>query len=180
MKHQSPTLLALALAGGVAFSAPAANAALYNFSQTGFDGGGTVSGSFEATDADSDGWITKPEVTAFSLSFSGDSIVPDFSQGLAELYILNYIAGTQFIGDEIDGALQEVIGTNWFASTGFSYDTGMGGSNGFGGTVENNSTNEISRSFDLARVVPAPAVFWLLASALPGFIGFSRRRKAMA
>ena len=178
MAHRLPTLFALAVAGGLALSAPAANASTYYFSQTGFDGGGSISGSFDATDANSDGWVSTSEVAAFNLSFSGDSNVADFSQGLAELYILEYKAGSQYLGDEIDGSLQEVIGTNWFGSTGFDYYSGMG-AGGFGGAVSDIATGAISRSDELVTVpVPIPAAVWLFGSALTGLMGFSRHRKA--
>ncbi len=169
------TLFAMVL--GLALSAPSAHATLYMFTQTGFDGGGVVNASFEGTDANSDGLITTSEITAFSLNFSGDSIVADFSQGLADLYILQYIPGTPYLGDEILAGQWEVIGTRWFQSSGFDYYSGMG-AGGFGGAVSNLDTGDISYSGELVRRVPAPTIPWLLGAALPGFIGFSRRKQA--
>jgi hypothetical protein len=176
------TLFALAAACGLAVSAPAANAALaYAFSQAGFDGGGGIAGTFEATDANGDGFITTAEVSAFSLSFSGDSAVPDFSQGLAELYVLNYKTGTPFLGDEVSGSFYEAIGTNWFGAAGFSYASGMG-AGGFGGSVEDLAAGGLSRSDELVAVsaapVPVPAAFWLFGSALSGLAGLGRRKRA--
>lgn len=71
--------LSLAIAAGLAMSAPIANAAIYNFTQTGFEGGASISGSFQASDLNLDGdLMTNPfdsfadEITAFTISFSGN------------------------------------------------------------------------------------------------------------
>jgi len=174
----------LALATGVALSTSTAHAATivstpaYQFSQTGFDGGGSLSGSFQGADANNDGWISTSEVSTFSLSFTGDSIVSDFSQGLGDLYILEYKIGSDYLGDEIDGSSQEVIGTNWFASTGFDYYSGIG-AGGFGGAVSNIDTGEISRSDELVAVsaVPIPATVWLFGSSIISLLGVYRRKQ---
>lgn len=184
MRHKFRILYTLAMAGGLALSAPAANATVYNFSQIAFYDaltsytGGVIQGSFEATDGDSDGWITTPEITAFSLSFSGDSIIPGFTHGLNELNLLNYKIGTAFIGDDVASpSLSEGIDTSSLGATGFSYRSGLGAIGGWGGMVQNIETFENVVSDELVKV-PAPTVLWLLGSALPGFIGFSRRKKA--
>jgi hypothetical protein len=176
MTLNTSTLLALAYVLGLACAAPAANAAQYNFSQTGFDGGGIIHGSFEATDTNGDGFITTPEVSAFSLAFTGDSSVADFSQGLPQLYILNYHAGSAFLGDEVIGAFQEVIGTNWFASTGFSYASGMG-AGGFGGNVTNLDSGDVSSSEKLVAI-PVPGTLWLFGIGLVGLV-LQRRASAV-
>lgn len=164
------------MAGGLLVSASPANATLYDFSQTGFDGGGIIRGNFEATDSNSDGFITKPEVTAFSLSFSGDSIVADFSQGLNELYVLDYHIGTRFLGDETLGSFQEQIGTNWFGSTGFSYASGRGTS------FDGGSVTDLSAPLDDPKIsytdeyvtIPVPGTIWLFGAGLIG-LRVSRR-----
>jgi len=176
-------LFATALALGL--SAPASHAAVYNFMQNGFYDamtaytGGVIQGSFVAEDGNSDGWITTPEVTGFSLVFSGDSIIPDFSLGFAELNILNFKIGSSFLGNNVSPpSLAEGIDAASLGLTGFSYRTGLGGLGFEGAMVQNIETFENVVSDRLAAMVPAPTVLWLLGAALPGFIGFSRTRKA--
>jgi len=177
----------LAMAAGLALAAPVTHAAVYNFNQTGFDEGATISGSFTVNDLDNSGQIdvgTLPgfnfdEISAFSLSFSGNSSVGAFKHSLADLSALIYNIGSPFLGDETSGAYQEGIGTNFDGVTGFDYYSGMG-FGGFGGAVTDKATNAISYSSELVQVtaVPVPAAVWLFGSALAGFIGAARRRNS--
>jgi hypothetical protein len=52
-----------------------ARAANFNFSQTGFSGGGNLRGSFQGEDTNNDGSIVNNELTSFNLEFVGDRIV---------------------------------------------------------------------------------------------------------
>lgn len=107
---------------------PSANALqMFSFSQDGFSGGGTVIGTFSATDINGDGQISSfnGEVSAYSMTFLGDSIVPSFSHSLANLYGLVYDTGSGFIGDGWTGDV-EGVASNWFGSTGSDYASGLG------------------------------------------------------
>ena len=59
------------------------HAADYSFSQGGFDGGASVSGSFAGDDGDGDGWLFQYELDKFSLSFSGNTLVNAFTHSYA-------------------------------------------------------------------------------------------------
>lgn len=119
------------------------------------------------------------EISAFSLSFSGNSTVGAFTYSFADLSALIYNVGSPFLGDETSGAYQEAIGTNFDGATGFDYYSGIG-FGGFGGAVTDKATNAISYSSELVQVtaVPVPAAVWLFGSALVGFTGAARRRKS--
>lgn len=47
----------------------------FNFIQEGFSGGGTLTGSFTGEDLNNDNKLNQGELTSFSLSFTGDSII---------------------------------------------------------------------------------------------------------
>jgi hypothetical protein len=78
------------------FCASAAEAQTYTFTEGGFSEGATLSGSFTASDLDGDGVISYlfldllPEVTDFSASFSGNSLVAPFQLTYADLFVLGY------------------------------------------------------------------------------------------
>jgi hypothetical protein len=59
------------------------HAADYRFSQGGFDGGATINGSFAGEDGDGDGWLFQYELSNFSLSFSGNTLVNAFTHSYA-------------------------------------------------------------------------------------------------
>ncbi|MDD2800508.1 MAG: VPLPA-CTERM sorting domain-containing protein [Methylococcales bacterium] len=176
-------LLSLTIAAGLAMSAPVANAAIYNFTQTGYEEGATIFGSFEANDLTSNGKIEGSiysnfsEISAFTVSFSGNSLVSAFTHSLSNLEFLIYNPARSVLGDQG----QEVIATNWFGTTGFFYITGVG-TGEQGGYVENLDTGLWSHSENLVNVTPAavpvPGAVWLFGSALAGFIGAARRKKA--
>ena len=89
-----------------------ANAAVYHFTQTGFAGGGAVTGSFEATDDDNNGYIDSWNDVSFKnfqLSFSGDSLVGDFNARYVTR--ITYKIGTGVIGMDFDGSLASWIDT---------------------------------------------------------------------
>lgn len=68
----------------------------FTFVQSGFTDGASMTGSFTATDLDSDGLIGffavggLPEVTAFAASFSGNALVPAFALDFTDLFGLVY------------------------------------------------------------------------------------------
>jgi hypothetical protein len=60
----------------------------FTFTQEGFEGGGILTGSFTGEDQDvgeEAGTLDRDEITDFSLSFRGNSIIPSFNQVFADL-----------------------------------------------------------------------------------------------
>jgi len=75
--------------------------AIYDFEQTGFLNGGTVTGFFEVTStATTDGWIEFSEVTDFGMSFTGNSIIVDFSLDYSDLVSLTWNTSDSILGNE--------------------------------------------------------------------------------
>lgn len=178
----------LAILIGLLLSASAANASLYTFSQTGFEEGAFISGSFQAVDLDNDGIIkggvlngATQEITAFSLSFSGNSIVSAFTQSLSDLTVLNYrLPGANSTLGESN---PEGIATRWFDTTGFTFVSGVAANGQQGGGIINWDASEdgsiYTESPNLIYVTPAavplPGAIWLFATVLAGFLGLKRR-----
>ena len=156
----------------VALVAPTAHATNYAFSQGGYSGGGSITGTFTGSDNNLDGQIASfaGEVTAFSLSFSGDSIVPNFTHSLADLFGLVYDVGSPFIGDGSSGAV-EGMATNFFGVVGFNYASGLGPTLGFGGRVNDITTGAVSSTSALITVVPEPSTYALFAVGITFLAG---------
>lgn len=105
-------------------AAGSANAIDFSFSQTGFAGGGTVTGTFSGEDVDGNGYINYApgdagfydpvtaagllELTDFMLSFSGSSVISDFTLGFSSLQNFSFkfpgdmIIGNDFVASPID------------------------------------------------------------------------------
>jgi hypothetical protein len=92
-------------APGAAIAAPIYTV---SFSQTGFTGGATVTGSFTGTDADGDGWLNSfvsGEITGYSMSFSGNVHVGAFSHTITDFAFAGLVGGlvyrlpATFVGD---------------------------------------------------------------------------------
>lgn len=79
----APLLRALATAALALACLPPAAAQTFHFTQTGFYEGAVVSGWFTGHDDDGDGWLLPYEMSDFSLSFSGNSIVGAFTHSMA-------------------------------------------------------------------------------------------------
>jgi hypothetical protein len=96
----------------------------YSFTQSGFSEGAIVTVTFSGSDLNADTQITSfdGEVTAFSMSFSGNSVVPAFSLGLADLFGLVYDDDGGPLGDGL------TLGVEGIGASGvtFSYDAGPG------------------------------------------------------
>jgi hypothetical protein len=155
--------------------ASTAQASLYNFSQTGFEEGATISGSFEGNDINSNGLIQQDELSSFSFSWSGNSLVSAFSQNLTDLTFLSYNPSRSVLGD-VD---PEILASNWFTTTGFAYVSGVGAGSQ-GGSVLDMTLGTESATTNLIQItpsaVPLPGAIWLFSSALLGFFGVKRRK----
>lgn len=173
-------LKAIATAIGLVSSVSVANAAVYTFSQTGFEENAFISGSFEAADLNINGLVeggtiaSIQEITNFTLSFSGNSIAPAFTHTYADLTVLNYRPAKAILGDQNP----EGLATNWFGTTGFTYVSGTAAAGEQGGWVINQDTQGLSHSDNLISVaaVPLPGAVWLFGPVLAGFVARKRHR----
>jgi hypothetical protein len=179
MARSRSLLGALALAGSMAFAGSLSAAPIiYSFSQGGYVEGATITGTFTGDDLDKDGQLSSfdGEISAFSLSFSGNSIAAAFSHGLADLSGLVYDIGSGFIGDGLGGAV-EGMASNWFGIAGFDYASGPGPVGGAGGRVLNIATGGVTATREMIRVtvVPEPGSLALFAAALAALAVMRRR-----
>ncbi len=170
MQFTLPSALrALTIAASLAAALPYANADTYTFTQSGYDGGGMVTGSFEAVDLDGDGQISSfaGEVSNYSLSFSGDAMVGNFTHGYADLSGLVYDVGSGFIGDGSGGAV-EGMASNWGGVSGVDYASGLGPTGLVGGRVIDVASGATSSTDQLIVVtaVPEPAGWALMFGGL--------------
>ena len=83
LRTHLPALAALAVAAAALLVGTPSHAASYSFSQTGFDDGASITGSFAGEDGDGDGWLFLYELSDFSLSFSGNAVVSAFTHSFA-------------------------------------------------------------------------------------------------
>jgi len=83
----------------------------YDFSQSGFSEGATVSGFFIAEDRDGNGRVSslEDEVSDFQMSFSGNSLVPAFNMRRDDLQGLVYVLDGGPLGDDDDAERGEGI-----------------------------------------------------------------------
>lgn len=173
------------LFGGLALPASALS---FTFEQEGFTGGGTIKGSFTATDLNNDGsiyadpWggsLSGYEVSQFSFSFTGDTFVPDFTS--TSLGVLGYdLNGGKFLGD----SPSEGIANDWFGLDGYIYASGQGPANNNGGIVIDLTSGEKSVTDQLVTVspietnaVPEPASYGTLGFATLAVLVMLRSRR---
>ncbi len=168
-------------------SAAAAQQQTFTFSQGGFAEGATVSGSFSGEDLDSDGQLASfnGEISDFQMSFSGNSVVPAFSLGFAELNGLVYDLNGGPLGDG------QVLGIEGIAADDatFSYQAGPGPVDLCGqgidcasvsdGTDTDNSQELIQVGGAAATPVPSIGLYGLIAMAL-GLLMLGGRRLSRA
>jgi hypothetical protein len=83
--------LALGLLGAMS-----ADATTYLLTQSGWQGGGILTGTFTGQDLNQDGYIdlASGEVSAYEITFSGNALIPAFTQGLADLEYFHYTVGS--------------------------------------------------------------------------------------
>lgn len=68
----------------------------YSITQTGWSGGGEVSGIFSGEDLNHDGYLSlvDGEVSGYHITFSGNASVPTFSHSLVDLEFFRYTLGS--------------------------------------------------------------------------------------
>jgi hypothetical protein len=135
-------LLAALLQSFLAGHALAGPTHTLTFTQSGFSGGATISGSFSGTDSDGDGWLNsfQGEIASYSMAFSGNMIVQAFSHSQTDFATagpgggLVYRLGMpRLLGDDITSPF-EGIGSGPLGGgatppppiTPFAYRTGYG------------------------------------------------------
>jgi hypothetical protein len=100
----------------LALAATPANAAVidFTFSQSGFGGGGQITGFFSGEDLDGDGQLSSfaDEITAFGVSFSGNATVSAFSLGFQDLFGLVYDLGDPLLGNGRSGDFEGILAEN--------------------------------------------------------------------
>jgi hypothetical protein len=173
----SRKLILLTLSLAALISAPAAAVTL-KFSQNGFNGGGTISGTFTGADLDANGQLSSfaGEITAYSATFSGNSFVPAFTHTFADLIGLVFDLGQDaLLGNGTGGDVEGVSSLN----AQFQYSSGVGPTGVVGGFVENVVTGINSATSNAAFVVPEPAVIWLMTMGLFG-VALTRRTSRTA
>ncbi len=163
--------LALALAG------MAAQAASYTFVQTGFEGGGTVSGSFSGNDLDGDGWLFGYELSAFTLSFSGNAQVAAFTHTKANLGGIGWFIGDAFIGGRNDNYLQT---SRTSQGRSVQYDAWGWPEFSIPGRITDSASGKVITTGEMVRVSPVPEPeAWALWLGGLGCIGRLVRRRQL-
>ena len=181
-RHTNKLLYSLAALALSLFNALPAHAGIYTFSQDGYSGGGVITGWFEAFDTFANGQISTfdSEVTDFSLSFSGDIFVGDFTHTFADLDGLVYDIGSGFIGDGTTGDIEGMASYNSVAN--FDYPSGLGPLGVYGGMVWELPEEKLSFTNNMIVVtdpvpVPVPGALWLSCSGLLGCWQLRRRKR---
>lgn len=156
-----------------------ASAATYHFSQSGYADGATITGSFTGVDLDHDGQINSfaGEVSAFTLTFSGNSIVPTFTHSFSDLSGLVYTVGHSTLGSDSSGGT-EGMASNWEHSTGYDFASGLGPTGLNGGRIIDTASGATTSTDALIQItsVPEPASALMTLAGL-GVLGVLARRR---
>lgn len=141
----------------------------WTFMSGGWGGGGMVTGTFMGSDIDADGQLSSfaGEVTGFTMSYSGGTIVAAFGLGFADLFGLVYDLNGGPLGDGTTLAVEGISA----ADSSASYVLGPG-------PLALCDTGAVCGIIvGPAAVVPEPAS-WALMIAGCGLLGqLARRRK---
>lgn len=194
-------LTAVSLLGFGVMKTDSAQAATFNFTQGGFEGGGTLSGTFTGEDLNNDGFIDNGfrggpnELSAFSVSLSGSSILgSSVSASLADTLIqFRYVigAGAQGFSASAGGTFL-VVATNIPGISVFAIATGTGTSSIGGGGVsvvaEFTSDARLTKDGSLqpllvsevtSKSVPEPNISAVAGLTVLGLSAFLKRRVAL-
>jgi hypothetical protein len=151
----------------------AADADTFGFSGAGFDGGGSLWGSFRGTDRNGNGLISTldpgGEVVAFSLHFDGDAVVPAFHAGLGDLVALSWRPSS---GPSWGDGVQEGLAVG---VPGFLLAGGLSafGETGAGVVHESTGAMSFTRTSLQVSVVPEPATGALFGLGLAALAGLA-------
>lgn len=164
------------------FSASQVLAQSFEFTQSGFSEGAVVTLSFSGTDNNADTQITSfdGEITAFSMSFSGNSIVPAFTLGLADLQGLVYDNNGGPLGDGLLLGIEGVAADD----TNFNYTAGPGPFDECGigidcAVVSDGTNNDFSQELLVrgSTAIPVPTLSqWALLCMILLLYGLSLRQ----
>lgn len=99
-RSRLPHLSALALATALTAASPARADDSFQFLQTGYADGASISGSFSGSDVDGDGWVLLDELSAFTLQFSGNHVMAGFTHDLGALTDFRFGSGIGRFGPE--------------------------------------------------------------------------------
>ncbi len=184
--HSASLTAMLAMAAAPAL----AGSVTYNFSQGGYADGATIKGYFVGEDIDGngelvyfgegigEGGIAISEITDFSLSFSGNSLIDSFTFGLSAVFGLAYTLDGGPLDDNADVAV-EGIGASAFE---LEYLAGPGPMNGVpcdGATVVCGVISQFiegpggfDQTFELVQVnaVPVPVALPLMMFAIGALV----------
>lgn len=174
----------IALVASTLVLSTSVNAVTYNFYQSGYAEGAFVSGTFTGDDLDFNGQLSSfnNEVTDFTMSFSGNSLVPTFSLGFLDLDGVVYDLNGGPLGDGTSLEVEGIAAQNSPLALGYVVGLGpFGVLCGIGAdcaTVANSTFGDYSTELVSVSSVPVPAAVWLFGSGLLGLVGVARRKKA--
>ncbi len=157
-----------------------AHALTYAFFQGGFDDGAYITGTFSGADLNADSQLstfTGSEITNFSATFSGNSVVSSFTLEFRDLWGVVYDLDGGSLGDGLSSDIEGIRAE----SSLFSYVVGPGLSGvecGIGvdcGYVSEGAFYSFSQDLVQVSTVPIPASIFMLASGLIGLFSFKLR-----
>jgi len=191
MKQKKATKLIRATVASLGLAACGQLQAIdYAFSQGGFAEGATVSGSFSGEDTDGNGFLNHfvfdgvLELTDFSLSFSGNSLVEAFTLDFDDLEMFSFmLGGDGEIGNDVGDVFvdpYQVEGISAFDGR-FSFVAGTGPTGGDGAFVDDfdlfgsDSSAENPVAAGAERVPDGGSTAAILAASLASLAALRRR-----
>ena len=164
-------LLSITVLAYLAVSSPrmALASLTFDFTQTGYTGGGQVTGNFSGN-LEPNGTIQLGDLTSFSATWSGNSSVAGFSLGLSDLFRFTYTASTNVLS--FGGFMSNQIGIFIPSVTGASGRVG----NNIIGVGPSATTNQAA----VVTAVPEPATLTPAVSGVLLCLGYAWRRRRRA